>query len=222
MFRLVALSFLALSLLFGCRNASRQDLVAGAALPPASEPYEYSATVITIVDNGSQQRTTTGRVARSGEKRREEWIEDSQKRISIWRPDLGKSFLIDPDRGVYVEVETMTVDSSDAQSEADSIDRRLGDTIPPDRITTAGLPDEVINGYLCSGFEMLVYYPGGPDKPERTRTFRSKEHNLPIRTQVERGSVRTMIERRDIQTSVSPDEFNVPAGFRRVTALTRD
>lgn len=212
---------LALSLLFGCKSASRQELPAGAELPPASEPYEYSATVITIVDNGSQQRTTTGRVARSGEMRREEWIEDSQKRISIWRPDLGKSFLIDPDRGVYVEVETVAVDS-DAESEADAIDRRLGDSIPPDRITTAGLPDEVINGYPCSGFEMLVYYPGEPEQPERTRTFRSKDFNLPIRTQVERGSVRTTIERRDIQTSVSPDEFNVPAGFRRVTALTRD
>jgi hypothetical protein len=70
---------------------------------------------------------------------------------------------------------------------------------------------------------MLVYYPDDAKRePERTRTFRAKELNLPIRTQVERGSVRTTIERRDIQTSVSPEEFDVPPGFRRVTAMTRD
>jgi outer membrane lipoprotein-sorting protein len=218
MFRLVGLSVLALSLLLGCSNASRREPVPDAALEPASEPYEYSATVITIVGNGSQQRTTTTRVARSGEKRREEWTEDNQKRISIWRPDLGKSFLIDPDRGLYVEVEAPAVDSG-TEGEPDAIDRSLGDTVPPDRITTTSLPEETINGYLCAGFEMLVYYQG---EPERTRTFRSKELNLPIRTQVERGGVRTTIERRDIQTSVSPDEFNVPSGFRRVPTLGRN
>ena len=43
------------------------------------------------------------RVARSGDMRSSEWNQDGETRVSIWRPDLGRVFLLSIERQVYVE-----------------------------------------------------------------------------------------------------------------------
>src|SRR6266478_5689512 len=88
----------------GCRNRVLPG-DSDSNLEPAGEPEQYSATVVRIIEDGTSRETSVSREARSGEKRREEWTEEGQNRALIWRPDLGKSFLLDLDGRAYVEFE---------------------------------------------------------------------------------------------------------------------
>ena len=72
---------------------------------PSGEPEHYSATVVRTVSNGNSQETTITREVRSGEMLRQEWTEENESRVLIWRPDLGKSFLLDLESRTYVETE---------------------------------------------------------------------------------------------------------------------
>src|SRR5215470_1249598 len=67
---------------------------------PAGEPAEYSATIVCSVDDGERRELSVTRVARSGDMLREEWTEGGEARALIWRPDIGKSFLLAPSRRV--------------------------------------------------------------------------------------------------------------------------
>src|SRR5258705_1157364 len=88
----------------GCRNRVPPG-DSDSNVEPAGEPEQYSATVVRIIEDGTSRETTVSRETRSGEKRREEWTEEGQNRALIWRPDLGKNFLLDLDGRAYVEFE---------------------------------------------------------------------------------------------------------------------
>src|SRR5436309_9764236 len=91
-------------LTYGCRNrVSPSD--GDSNVEPAGEPEQYSARVVRIIEDGKSRETSVSREARSGEKHREEWTEEGQNRALIWRPDLGKIFLLDLDGRAYVEFE---------------------------------------------------------------------------------------------------------------------
>src|SRR5205809_3242914 len=101
---LIAITTLAVMLTNAC-NKPRQPKDRETSVEQNGEPEQYSATVIRTIYEGTSSETSVTHESRSGEKRREEWTERDQNRALIWRPDLGKSFMLDLDRRVYVELE---------------------------------------------------------------------------------------------------------------------
>src|SRR3981081_3998916 len=91
---LIAITTLAFILTNACRT-SRPPGDAEADAEAAGEPEQYSATVVRTFDDGTTRETTITRESRCGDMHREEWTERDQNRALIWRPDLGKGFLLD-------------------------------------------------------------------------------------------------------------------------------
>jgi hypothetical protein len=227
----------------GCR--SRLQLGDGdGAVEPAGEPEQYSATVVRIVEDGPRRETSISREVRAGEQRREEWTQNGQNRALIWRPDIGKAFLLDLDGRAYVEVAITAAplpesragasnshDVSSAQnpvdldvkdSTAQSIDQYFSDTQPPTRVETRVLSQVVIDGHPCAVYEQRAIFPDG--HTETTRRFRARDLSglaLRVESEAEQGSPKVITERRDVRIEVAPDTFIVPADFKKVEKLPR-
>lgn len=179
-----------------------------------SEPERYSATVAVAIDDGQMRELSVTRVARLGDLRREEWVEQGESRALIFRPDLGKSYLLSLDRRVYVETDwggspeqrrssQPVPDSSSPQTGAESdtvarsappdpdameraIDVATDGGAQPVDVKTLALPDQIINDYVCKVIEQRASFEGG--FTEVTRSFRAEQLNgLAIR--IERETV---------------------------------
>ena len=205
-------------------------------LEPAGEPDQYSATVSRIVDDGTRREASITREARSGEMRRQEWAEQDGTRALIWRPDLGKCFLVDLNRRVYVELpliphaQELQSPGADARSSEASgadpddgafqaIDRVIDEPLSPVSVESLTLPDEVIEGHLCKVSERRASF--GDGHTEVTRLFRAPDlGGLALRVEVAgAGNERVITERRQVRTEVPADTFDVPANFRKVDKL---
>lgn len=198
------------------------------------EPAHYSATVIVTVDEGGPVEVSRSSVFRSGELYREEWSERGEARALIWRPDMGKSFLLSPDRRVYIESaigpgEAPAGSRRGADGEARESDPALGaDEIErafdraPSSEETRRLPDEVVDGHACAVYEKRRSYEGG--RAEVTTVFRARDlEGLALKTISETDSgghrIRVIIRRGDVRTTVNPDVFTVPSDFKKVDRL---
>lgn len=186
---------------------------------PTGEPEQYSATVVRTVDDGTNQQTTITREARSGEMRRQDWSEQGRNRALIWRPDLGKGFLIDLDEQVYVEIEINHAQEPEgvADSLVEAVDRVLDDGPLPANVETRVLPSGTVAGYQCSVIEQRSIFPDG--HTEITNTFRARDLGglaVRIETHTDNGALRVTTERRDIVSEVSPAAFVVPSDFKKV------
>lgn len=237
---IVAMSLL---LTIGCRDRV-QPADGDSEVAPVGEPDQYSATVVHIVEDGTRREIHISREARSGEKRREEWTDEGQNRALIWRPDLGKSFLLDLDERVYVELELNAGQLGESQAGASNphdvsshqrppgpdagdstvqaIDHYFGDTQPPTRVETRVLSSVVIDGHACVVYEQRAFFPGA--HTETTRRFHARDLSglvLRVESQAEQRSARVITERRDIRIDVAPDTFVVPVGFKKVEKLSR-
>lgn len=237
---LIAITTLAVTLTSACRKP-RQSKDGETSVEQAGEPEQYSATVIRTIYDGTTSETSVTHEARSGEQRREEWTERDQNRALIWRPDLGKSFLLDLDSRVYVELEitarhvggsdpgagkTGIVSSSqnasglNVGSTVQAIDHYFDDTQPPARVETRVLPPVVIDSHSCRVYEQRTIFLDG--HTEITRRFRADDlAGLPLRIDCEsgEGGVRVTTERRDVRIEVATDSFVVPADFKRIERL---
>jgi hypothetical protein len=237
-FILVAMSVI---LTDGCRNRVPPG-DGDSNVEPAGEPEQYSATVVRIVENGTSQETSVSREARSGEKLREEWTEEGQNRALIWRPDLGKSFLLDLDGRAYVEIEITSGHSPESptgagnphdgsgarnaarpdvgDSTVQAIDHDFGNTQPPTGVEIRLLAPAVIDGHSCAVYEQRAIFRDS--HVETTRRFRARDLSglvLRVESEAEQGSARVITERRDVRIDVAPDTFNVPADFKKVEEL---
>ena len=225
----------------GCRN--RVPPGNGESnIEPAGEPEQYSATVVRIVEDGTSRETRVSRESRSGDKRREEWTEEGQNRALIWRPDLGKSFLLDLDGRAYVELDITSGHSPETptgasnphdvssarnapepdvgDSTVQAIDHDVGNTQPPTRVDTRVLATAVIDGHSCAVYEQRAIFRDR--HVETTRRFRARDLSglvLRVESEADQGSARVITERRDVRIDVAPDTFNVPADFKRVEKL---
>jgi hypothetical protein len=231
---LIALAALAVVSSFSCRN-SFQAPGDGADPGPAAEPEQYSAVVVRIVDDGTRREVSITREARLGEKRREEWTEEDRNRALIWRPDLGKSYLLDLDRHIYVELEIAAVSAgetsgpnplnhgpTDPTGAIQAIDRALDDRPAPARIETRILPDQRIDGHTCKVYEQRASFPDG--QTEVTRTFRAHDLAglaLKVEALSENGTLTVITTRRDVSVEVDPATFIVPADFKKVEKLSQ-
>jgi hypothetical protein len=223
-----------------CRNRQPAGDGSGYA-EPSGEPEQYSATIVRTVDDGTGRAGTITREARSGEKRREEWMEEGHNRALIWRPDLGKCYLLDLDERLYVELETAPHHANESQAEAktlnqdieptrsgsadslvQAIDRAIDDAPSPARVETRSLPGEVIDGHSCRVYENRASFPDGHF--EIIRAFRASDFAwlaLRIESESEPAATKVTTERRDVRLDVAPDAFLVPADFKKVDKLAR-
>lgn len=234
---LAALLFLAVAMplvlpIAGCRHRStpgeseREDKLRG-------EPDQYSATVVRTIEDGSERAPSIVREARSGEQRREEWTEQGHNRAVLWRPDLGKCYLLDLDLLVFVEIPLGETNQSlpdqsrlrdrsgsDLASAPFDIDRAVDDAPSPDRVETRMLAGANIAGHSCTVYEERATFPDG--HTEITRTFRAGDLDglaLRIESESEPSSVRVITERKDVSLEVAPDTFTVPSNFKKVDKL---
>jgi hypothetical protein len=237
---LITITMLVAVLASACRNHRRPGAEAASELDGV--PEQYSATIVHTIDDGTTRETRMTREARSGEKCRQEWTEGDQSRALIWRPDLGKSFLLDLDRRAYVEMEIgaprpgeldagagNAVNSATARNSnrpniedlaVQTIDHYFDDTPLPARTEIQTLPPVVIEGYQCRVYEQRASFLDG--HTEITRRFRAVDLAgliLRIEGESEGGSAKITTERRDVRIEVAPDAFVVPVDFKRIERL---
>jgi hypothetical protein len=205
-----------------CRKHQSPD--AEPKVPVAGEPNRYSATVIRTVDDGTKRDVSVIREFRSGEMRREEWTEQGRHLALIWRPDLGRAFLLDLDARTYFETRSNAGErdgflASRALAESnqfEAIERVFDEAPSPEQIETRALPDELIDGHPCSVSEQRSRFPD--EHTEISRTFCARDlAGLALRVEAgpEPGTVKVITERRDVRTDVADDTFTVPADYRR-------
>jgi hypothetical protein len=222
-------------LIAGACHHRKQPEASNVDIGASGEPDQYSATIIRTIEDGTDHTQSLTREMRSGEKRREEWTEDGHNRGLIWRPDLGKAFLLDLDRRLYVELdltqgtnETKKDNSrEDDAAKADStdalvrmVDRVIDDSPMPTEIQTRMLRTEMIDGYSCKVYERRSSFPDG--HIEIVRTFRASDLAglaLKIETESEPTTTRVTTVRTDVRLDISPDAFIVPSDFKKVEKL---
>jgi hypothetical protein len=202
----------------------------------AAEPDRYSATIVRTIEDGSGRAPSIIREFRSGEQRREAWTEQGHHLDLIWRPDLGKSYLLDLDLNVFVEISLNDANQSSHdqpqlhdRGSADSsiglvqaVDRAGDDAPSPDRVETRELLPAQIGDHVCNVYEQRATFPDG--HIEITRTFRASDLGglaLRIESESQPASVRVITERRDVSLDLAPDTFTVPANFKKVDKLER-
>lgn len=231
--RLVALALLSLWAA-GCHRRAAEPL---AAILPAGEPEVYSATVTRTVGDGQARDETASLVARRGDWRREQWDEAAGARALVWRPDLGKGYLLDLSNRLYVEfafaaspasgpppvthesIAAPAATEAPAAIDAGEVDRALNDAPAPVQTETRVLADQTVQGHPCQVIEERATRADG--RVEITRSRRARDlAGLPLLVEVESANgARVTIERRDIRLDVSEDDFAVPPGFRKVERL---
>jgi hypothetical protein len=214
---LLAAAITTLTLFGACRN---QQEPFPAAAGPAGELEQYAATVARIIEDGKGREEEVTRVARSGEKSREEWTEGGEARALIWRPDLGKSFLLFPGRRLYVETD-IHQGADPGAVDPDAVDRAMDSAPLPVSAETRMLPDQIINNYLCQVVQKRAEFADG--HAEVTTTYRARAlGGLAVRVETETlgdQRIKVITERRDIRLEVAPEEFIIPPDFRKVDRI---
>lgn len=242
-----AILFLMLSsaILFvvACRQ-NPQPAVAEELPAPPGEPDTYTATIVHSSEDGERRESSETRVARSGNLRRQEWTENGERLALITRFDSGKSFLLNLNRQIYTETDfalqslekpknksladpAKTAEAG--QSGPEAIDRASALDFADDNFAEipASLERRVLaNAYiadqLCKVTQERAGYADG--RTEVTTLYRA-ENLLGLVVKTERESVssshrvKLVSEWRDIRLAASADDFEVPAGFKKVQSL---
>ena len=110
-------------------------------------------------------------------------------------------------------------ESSSATPDQGVADWALEAAVQPLRTEERELPPETIDNHNCRVTEQLAYFADG--HAERTVTYRATDlQGLALRVESESGSgadhSTVLTERHDIRLEVSPNEFSVPADFKRI------
>jgi hypothetical protein len=215
----------------------------------AGEPEQFSATVVRSLEDGAERDLSVTRIFKSGDLRREEWIEQGESRAVIWRADLGKSYLLDLDRRLYVESEIRPDSSLRPESEStnseraaapaksvrnsalspdgvrvEAVERAVGTEPLPVRVESRSLSDRTIDGHPCAVIERRETFAG--DHVEVTTCFRARDlRGLAIRVEMGPAAgtsgAKLVTKWRDILFDVPADAFVVPSDFRKVDKLMR-
>ena len=224
-------------LLFGC---SKRAEPGDGSPKTGGEPEQYSATVVRTIEDGTSRETVVSREARAGEQRREEWTENDRQRALIWRPDIGKAYLLDLDARSFVEIDigaTLTeprsgpagqhsvssenIEQRQVEDNAiQAIDQYFTEKQLPTRVETQQLSPAMIEGYQCVVEQQKAFFPDG--HAETTKRFQARDLSgllLRVESEADQGRTRVITERRDIRIGVAPDTFTVPVGFKKVESL---
>ena len=234
----------AIVLAISCRNQAKPPLQE-ATLAPAGEPETYTATIVRSIEDDQHSEITETRVTRSGDMLREEWTEKGEKWAFITRFDTGKSFTLNLSRQTYMETEFAGVATERAKTkvaqeaqdltEAEKPSSTGGQQTPamdfvednftqqPISLENRALPDEYLANQLCKVAEKRAGFADG--RTEVTRIFRAENlSGLAIKTESESSSstrrTRVVTEWRDIKLDASPDDFVVPANYKKVQSFS--
>src|SRR5258706_310137 len=107
---------------------------------------------------------------------------------------------------------------------ADFDDRAFDYEDASEQEETEELPEEMIDGRSCRVLRQRTVFPN--DLIETTRTFRSPDlEGMAIRVESETDGpavrIKVLTERRDVKLDATPDQFEIPNGFKRVDSLAR-
>jgi hypothetical protein len=189
-----------------------------------SEPERYAARIVHTIEDDQGRRVSESRIARSADLLREEWSEQGQTIAMLWRPDIGKSFLLLLDKHEYVETAIAGAHLSESTGEISQgeIERWFEEPARPTSVETCVLADYRLDGHPCRVLQRRASFADG--HIEVSTVFRALDLSglaLRIETEtVDAGSrIKVTVEYRDVTTEVSPDEFNVPANFKKVAAI---
>lgn len=123
----------------------------------SGEPEQFSATIAYAVDDGVERELSVTRIFKSGNLRREEWIEQGESRALIWRLDLGKTYLLDIEGRCYVESDiTPDITHDDplkVGSESTASRNRLPEVEPGDRGSASASLDPIAGEKVDRAFD---------------------------------------------------------------------
>jgi hypothetical protein len=240
------LTTIALAICFAvsCRNPARPPALEP-AIAPAGEPETYTATIVRSIEDGQHQEITETRVARSGDMRRQEWKEAGERWAFITHFDSGKSFTLNLSRQTFIEadlegvaVEKPKTRSAEEVQNSTDVEKQRSATgqqtsamdfvedsfaEQPTSLENRALPDEYIANELCKVAETRASFTDG--RTEVTRIFRAQNlSGLALKTERETSSstqrTKVVTEWRDIKLGVSPDDFVIPANFKKVQSFS--
>jgi hypothetical protein len=152
---------------------------------------EFSADLV-LKDRDAQK--ITGRIFVQDDKIRQEILEEGEKQVMIFRPDLGVIWLVTPEEEMYMEMPYQT-------------DNKRFERWSAERENNAKLIGaETISGFSCKKYET-------EDEGEKTYFWVSDKIPLPLKVQYKDGSM----EYKNIkQVSIPASLFEVPAEYTKM------
>lgn len=210
----------------GCRACRHDDAPSpgeekrDAGSPTGGEPPSYSAVVVRSFERGSERTETESTYAKKGDWVREEWREGDRRLAAIVRPDLGRTFLVDADRGVFVEAAVaLAAPDSGAELSGDAIEQLVAGGSTGATVSRERGGSEVVAGHPCTIFHARMEAADGTAS-ESTVWEADDLGGLALKSEV-RGpdGARATTELRDVKVPADDALFAPPDASRRVDAL---
>ena len=207
------------------KEASSVLQEAALASPPfaTKEPEHYQATrVITNFGSEPEHPTTlTIRIARSGEKRREDYDSDAPFETRYLTTST-ENLLLLPATKIYADVGSQStaggpLPATDDQEAGVSTERLLNEVSGLARYEKLGT--EELNGQPTTKYRVTSEeITGGTATATVTLIWIDEHLGMPIRseTAVPGGNAKQITELREIQLQVDPAMFELPKGYRKV------
>jgi hypothetical protein len=152
---------------------------------------EFSADLV-LKDRDAQK--ITGRIFVQDDKIRQEILEEGEKQVMIFRPDIGVIWLVTPEEEMYME---MPYQSDNKRFERWSAERESNAKL---------IGAETISGFSCKKYET-------EEEGEKTYFWVSDKVPLPLKVQYKDGSM----EYKNIkQVSIPASLFEVPAEYTKM------
>jgi hypothetical protein len=217
-----ALSLVVLALAGACSSRATPEQPAPqteTAAPSGREPDSYSAVSVRTFYTGAEESSVETRIARDGGKSRQEWVEGGRRFAAIVRPDLERSFLVDLDRGVYVEHVLTPATEDESAPDGEAIEKLFHEESPGAEVEYVRAGTEVIDGHTCQVFRSRIALPAG-EASEATVWEADDLGGLALRSEL-RGAngSRVVTDLREIHVPADPALFDLPAGARRVETV---
>ncbi len=185
------------------------------SVPPfqTKEPERYQATRVMMGGEGEGSRSEVF-IARDGERRREEYVEDTGRHVYIELPE-GRYMLL-PAKKLYAEVKTET-GSRDGGSEVPpdfSPEKLLNESRPETVYERLG--EENVSGRQAVKYRVTVRDPEkGPTLIE-SLIWVDERLGMPVKSETTTFGTQVTMELRDIKETVDAGLFELPADYKKV------
>ena len=188
---------------------------------PTKEPDHYRAVrTVTRIDPGGQSTATRTLISRDGPFRREE-IDGGGPEKLVYLERSGQRYLILPDRKLYAEIDAQfTIPGSVENDPADSSPDRL---LHVESVQTIyqKLANEILDGRSVSKYKVTVNAPGGGSVSNTvTMIWVDEKLGMPVKSETSTNNgARVTMELSSISEAVNKTDFDIPAGYQKVTAV---
>jgi len=219
----VAVGLVAVALAGACSNRRASDaqppVTVESGSPSGREPDSYSAISVRTLESGTERSSVEMRIARDAGRTRQEWTEGDRRFLALVRPDLERAFVVDLDKGVYVEQSLTPAPEEGSTLDGDAVEKLFHEGDPGASVERARSGTATIDGHTCQVFRSQITLPGGTTS-EAFVWEADDLGGLAIRSEMREASgVRLVTELRDIRVPADPSLFELPAGARLVEAL---